>query len=666
MPTGIVSGSLLLAYINFDNIPTISGWPAGWEPLDAGSPGVGSNQAELRYKIATGSETTFNLTTNTVQQMAGWVARISDWHGTTPPEVSTAALAATVQTHNPASLTPSWGAADTLWIALLANGDGRRTVSTYPTNYTNGQSIQSTNSSAGCHVGVARRELNTATEDPGVFTLINTDNGRALTVGIRPASGVTPLTYTASDTLGFVDASTRMRSRTSTDTVALPDASVRQRVRALSDTESLADALISQRNRTSSDTAALADALGRQSSRTLADAEALVDTYTKAEAHNRTQSDTQALADTYLKAQGYIRTIREIGLAPGEETLPGEGVIIGDGALSLLDAISTDASAGIARTVTDQQALADALTRQRLRTLDESEALADAMSRSSSRSLADTEVLADAYSKAQAFATTQSDTAAIVDTYSKLQAYIRTLADTENLTDTHFTAGTGALARTLQDVLTIVDTYLGEQGHKPTHSDIQAILDAYTKSQAISLTFSDIESLADTYNSGIAETITRTLADTFALNDALLRLRTLTTLDSATIADLAVADISLRLIATDTLGISDVASRTMVYRVTSVDSLALLDVALRSAGYVRLLSDASTISDVGTPYVYEVLLAPSMAAPLFVLVLVTSARVNSLVGDSIGHAFSDNYGTSVLSGNHVEKVLTDNSRVLVH
>ena len=81
---------------------------------------------------------------------------------------------------DPPSLTPSWGSADTLWLALSCNYNP---VTTYPTNYT-----QLGFRSGNTAVASAYRNNATATEDPSKYVWQSGWYSSAATVAIRPAA----------------------------------------------------------------------------------------------------------------------------------------------------------------------------------------------------------------------------------------------------------------------------------------------------------------------------------------------------------------------------------------------------------------------------------------------------------------------------------------------
>ena len=207
------AGDLLIAifyaYQASGTNATFSAWTSGWTELtDLGTSGS-TVAIGVAYKWSTGSET------GTVQAtQAGTptgfcssvVMSIPGAHATTPPEASTLATD-TSTAANPPSLAPSWGAADTLWVAANANGEtsasGTWTANNgAPTNYTGYVGSNPTDSSTVGQVAgaVAFRQLNASSEDPGAFSQ-DTSNARsgAITIAVKPA----PATQTGTATLAL-------------------------------------------------------------------------------------------------------------------------------------------------------------------------------------------------------------------------------------------------------------------------------------------------------------------------------------------------------------------------------------------------------------------------------------------------------------------------------
>lgn len=192
-----------LAIVSFcDDQTAVFTWPGSpaWTSLIAETANGANNEAETRYRIITGTEGwgsggSFTITTDVAQAMAAIVIVIpaATWHGTTPPEATAYATANSVNP-NPGSLSPSWGAEDTLWIAICGYDEPTAiTVSAYPANYTDDQTNIRDNFAGGQAMGAATRSLNAATEDPGTFTITTTEDWLAATIAVRPAAagGVT-------------------------------------------------------------------------------------------------------------------------------------------------------------------------------------------------------------------------------------------------------------------------------------------------------------------------------------------------------------------------------------------------------------------------------------------------------------------------------------------
>lgn len=198
LPNGIQSGDLLLVFFATDGYPTIT-FPGGWTQLfqTANSSYVAFG---AWYRIADGEEgATITVETSTWEMSAHTSYRITGYSGT--PE---AGISATSNSSwpDPPSLTPTWGAEDTLWFACEGN-DHQYSVSSYPTNYADGRN-DIASSSSGCGVGTCRRELNAVSENPGTFTIAASEQWVANTVAIQPATmqEVAPSSIPSSESFG--------------------------------------------------------------------------------------------------------------------------------------------------------------------------------------------------------------------------------------------------------------------------------------------------------------------------------------------------------------------------------------------------------------------------------------------------------------------------------
>ena len=87
------------------------------------------------------------------------------------------------------SLSPAWGSDETLWIAYLFKSS-TSAVTGYPASYTDGTNTTTSDATSGATAASARRELETATEDPGAFTAGG--SSATFTVAIRPSAVAVP------------------------------------------------------------------------------------------------------------------------------------------------------------------------------------------------------------------------------------------------------------------------------------------------------------------------------------------------------------------------------------------------------------------------------------------------------------------------------------------
>lgn len=205
MPASIASGDLLLAFVEVRNAGT---WTkaAGWTDITSLSQtGGGGGVGKLNgfYKIAAGTESGTTPTwTASISTTGEWqVYRITGWHGTTPPEALTTSGDASAA--NPPSLTPSWGADDTLWLAVAGHTAGSTAAwSAGPASYSGFQNDGASSGGSAVSIASAYRQLNAASEDPGTFTVSGSNRfWAAATIGIRPGGGGPPPATASGSTL---------------------------------------------------------------------------------------------------------------------------------------------------------------------------------------------------------------------------------------------------------------------------------------------------------------------------------------------------------------------------------------------------------------------------------------------------------------------------------
>jgi hypothetical protein len=199
MPATADANDLLIVLFTNDGSATVT-TPSGWSLLASNANGT-AVRLSVYYKIALGTEggTTVNFVTSASEQAAAQVYRITNWHGTTPPEISTA-VTGTGVSPDPASLNPTgWDVADTLWLAVAGQDRGDQGGTTaYPAYYTDGINTLSSATTDSCRTLSARRVLAVASENPGAFTIPVSEEWVAFTIAVRPA----PRDLTTSSTAG--------------------------------------------------------------------------------------------------------------------------------------------------------------------------------------------------------------------------------------------------------------------------------------------------------------------------------------------------------------------------------------------------------------------------------------------------------------------------------
>lgn len=204
VPSGIVSGNLLIAVTVFDGTPTISDWPAGWTEIYGLNSGT-AIRGEARYRVATGGESNFSLTSSVSENSAHQSYRITGFSGT-PEDDETTGFS---NTPDGTLLTPSWGADDTLWIALSSHDV--QTVSAIPDPPYTSIRAEDHSSDAGGNVGIQGiyRNLNATSETPGDFTLSGADDWITATIGIQPGAAGVSLVKLINEGMNVAGASSR-------------------------------------------------------------------------------------------------------------------------------------------------------------------------------------------------------------------------------------------------------------------------------------------------------------------------------------------------------------------------------------------------------------------------------------------------------------------------
>ena len=181
---GAVSGNRLIAIITCSvgaqrNYPT----PSGWTQIGYRF-GNSDTEVYVYQRTATGTDSFTLVKTGGSSAASGVVYCIGGYDTGKDAEVSSVGL--NNVNCNPPSLSPSWGAQDTLWIA--AGAANVTTVGSFPTNYDTDQRV-SVEAGAGPLTAAATRQNNTATEDPGPFGFGGLGYSQAWTISICGATG---------------------------------------------------------------------------------------------------------------------------------------------------------------------------------------------------------------------------------------------------------------------------------------------------------------------------------------------------------------------------------------------------------------------------------------------------------------------------------------------
>jgi len=215
LPSGIQSGDLLIVIFGFKGgtNQTIT-WPSGYTSFLRADQ-VTNVGVEAAYRQADGTEgTTITVQTSANARTSHNSYRIT---GAADPAVRPPESAASNGNNanpDPASLTPTGGAKDYLWIALEINNNGSTTITGWPTSYSGG--IQANGSNQNSTTGSAVRQLNAASDDPDTFTVSSSIAWAAGTLVVHPAASVdiqVTVSHTAADGSG---ATTIVTSSTTT------------------------------------------------------------------------------------------------------------------------------------------------------------------------------------------------------------------------------------------------------------------------------------------------------------------------------------------------------------------------------------------------------------------------------------------------------------------
>jgi hypothetical protein len=206
IPGYMSAGDLLLMWFANDGTATASA--TGWTQLKTKQTASNTARLTVLYRIATGSEgSTITVTTTSSEMSAAYVVsiRADSWFGTAAGfEVSTGATGTSAYP-DPDSLTPTWGAGDTMWWACGVLDE--RYNLTEPDDWGGpyGFYLLSTVAGGVTVFGWDRYpQTGGASIDPGTTTSNGSDEWAAFTIGIRAA--VTPQTVSSPTPIAATEA----------------------------------------------------------------------------------------------------------------------------------------------------------------------------------------------------------------------------------------------------------------------------------------------------------------------------------------------------------------------------------------------------------------------------------------------------------------------------
>ncbi|MGH2569131.1 MAG: hypothetical protein ACRDGA_12400 [Bacteroidota bacterium] len=196
LPPDIVSGNLLIIDFHISQTTNDGNGPAtpsGWTKfiISNGTANGGydteGQRSDLFYRVADGNEVSpLTITTGGNRRSTAVALRIINHNSLIAPQISAGAAAGSGQS-NPASLTPSGGPKDFLWLALGSAAITGITQFDPPTNYT--FIVGSFADDTVNQLTLGSRALNATTEDPGTFTH-NSAAWHGFTIAVHPSLAV--------------------------------------------------------------------------------------------------------------------------------------------------------------------------------------------------------------------------------------------------------------------------------------------------------------------------------------------------------------------------------------------------------------------------------------------------------------------------------------------
>lgn len=187
-PASPVTGNLLFCLVRHATSSAAT-WPGGWNELFGG---VLTDWVSFAWRKVDGTEgATFTVSQSSAARGVAVLYEISGAEDpdVQVPEFSTEVIGTSTQP-NPGELTPTGGAKDYLWLWWGSwQGEATSPPSGNPTDYstpTGASTGTAGGTASNCRIGTAERELNASSEDPGAWTIDDSDDWAAFTIAIHP------------------------------------------------------------------------------------------------------------------------------------------------------------------------------------------------------------------------------------------------------------------------------------------------------------------------------------------------------------------------------------------------------------------------------------------------------------------------------------------------
>lgn len=201
LPSGIQADELLLMVLSADgNATGAASTPSGWTEHGYTNAG-GFVSTHVFYKQASGSEgSSVSVTLGASRTLSAICYRISAWESV---EGSTRKGASSGTTLSSNTVTPTWGADDTLWIALFGTGDDDETMTGAPSDFDGLITLISgggTNNGPSSHTAWNSFFLSENTATGATISAGEAWNGWIMAVepgtkGVGSGSAIAPLSY---------------------------------------------------------------------------------------------------------------------------------------------------------------------------------------------------------------------------------------------------------------------------------------------------------------------------------------------------------------------------------------------------------------------------------------------------------------------------------------